>query len=95
MEALYICLFDAVDKCHMCLISTWNVTRMNEKLDFNFVLNLNSHTWLVATTLDSWGESLAMQSVVHGPAVSILPGCLLDVQYLLPSLEPTEPESTF
>lgn len=43
---------------HMCLGSTWNVASVSEQLNFKCYLilmnlNVNSHTWLVATIVDS------------------------------------------
>lgn len=35
------------------LLSTWNVTRVTETLNFYFNLNLNSHMWLADPVSDS------------------------------------------
>lgn len=45
---------------HMCLLDTWNVTRVNEELSFKFYSSLmdlnwswNGHMYLEATILDN------------------------------------------
>lgn len=49
-------LFRTVATGLMWLLSTQNVARVAEELNFTFYLiNLNNHMWLITTILDSTG----------------------------------------
>ena len=49
MEISHIHAVQDSTTSHICLQSTWNVAGASEEWNFQFNLNLNSHTWLVTT----------------------------------------------
>ena len=51
----YVVQLNKVVTSTMCVLSTWKIASVTEDLNFSVYvnLNLNSHMWLMAITLDS------------------------------------------
>ena len=71
MEVCYSVLSYTVATSHTWLLSTCHMANVMEKLDFRFYLflirlNVNSHMWLVATTLYSIALDLTVTRCTEG-----------------------------